>query len=255
MIIINTPEEIEILRESGRRLAGVVRRVAEAVRPGVTTAELDALAEKLIRADGDVPAFLQYKPIWGGRAYPATLCASVNDEIVHGIPSHDRVLNEGDIVGLDLGLAHRGLITDMAVTVPVVEADEAARKLLNITREALMVGIKTARGGARVGDIGNAVESFVKPYGYGVVEGLAGHGVGHHVHEDPEIPNYGKKGTGPELKPWMVVALEPMVNEGSKYTYRDKDGFTYKTKDGKRSAHFEHTILITEGAAEILTKE
>lgn len=255
MIIINTPEEIEILRESGRRLAVVLRKVAEAVHPGVTTGELDALAEKLIRGGGDMPAFLQYKPIWGGRAYPATLCASINDEIVHGIPSHGRVLNEGDIVGLDLGLAHKGLITDMAMTVPVGEVDGAARKLINITRETLMVGIKAARGGARVGDIGNAVESFVGPYGYGIVEGLAGHGVGHHVHEDPEIPNYGKKGTGPELKQGMVVALEPMVNEGSKHTYLDKDGFTYKTKDGKRSAHFEHTILITDREAEILTKE
>ena len=255
MITINTPEEIEILRESGRRLAGVLRRVAEAVRPGVTTGELDALAEKLIRDGGDVPAFLQYKPIWGGRAYPATLCASVNDEIVHGIPSPDRVLKEGDIVGLDLGLAHKGLITDMAMTMPVGEVDDAARKLMNITQEALMVGIKTAKNGARVGDIGNAVSAFIKPYGYGVVEGLAGHGVGHHVHEDPEIPNYGQKGTGVELKSGMVVALEPMINEGSKQKYRDKDGFTYKTKDGKRSAHFEHTILITDGTAEILTKE
>ncbi|MCR4330988.1 MAG: type I methionyl aminopeptidase [Patescibacteria group bacterium] len=253
MNTIYTEAEIALLREGGKRLASVLREVAQSVRPGITTLLLDQIAERLIRQLGDTPAFLHYKPAGARFPYPRSLCVSVNNEVVHGIPG-SRVLKEGDIVGLDLGITHKGLVTDMAVTVGVDTVDETAKKLINITREALAVGIAAARGGARVGDIGHAIETFVKPYGYGVIEVLGGHGVGHKVHEDPYIPNVGRKGTGPILKPGQVLALEPMLNEGSKEVYLDDDGYTFKTADDKRSAHFEHTILITEGAAEILTE-
>ncbi len=249
---IYTAAEIALLREGGKRLASVLHEVAQSVRPGVTTLLLDQIALRLIRQLGDTPSFLRYKPEGARFPYPNSLCVSVNNEVVHGIPG-SRVLKEGDIVGLDLGITHKGLVTDMALTVAVGKADEAAKKLMDITREALMVGIAAARGGARVGDIGHAIETFVKPYGYGVIEILGGHGVGHKVHEDPYIPNVGRKGTGPILKPGQVLALEPMLNEGSKEVYLDDDGYTFKTADDKRSAHFEHTILITEGEAEILT--
>ncbi|MEK7152269.1 MAG: type I methionyl aminopeptidase [Patescibacteria group bacterium] len=253
MSTVYTAEEIVLLREGGRRLASVLHEVAQSVRPGITTLELDQIAERLIRQYGDTPSFLHYKPEGARFPYPRSLCVSVNNEVVHGIPG-PRVLEEGDIVGLDLGITHKGLVTDMAVTVPVGAIDEATKKLIDVTREALVVGIAAARGGARVGDIGEAIETFVKPHGYGVIEVLGGHGVGHKVHEDPYIPNVGRKGTGPILKPGQVLALEPMLNEGSKEVYLDDDGYTFKTADDKRSAHFEHTILVTSGEPEILTK-
>lgn len=246
-------KEIEILREGGRRLAEVLQRVAKEVRPGISTKELDRLAEKLIREGGDEPAFLNYTPDGAKFPYPATLCVSVNNEIVHGIPSDKKILKESDIVGLDLGLKHGGFFTDMAVTVPVGEIDEDAKRLVNVTKKSLERGIAAARHGGFIGDIGEAIENFVTPYGYGIVKILGGHGVGKKVHEDPYVPNYGKRGTGPKLIPGMVLALEPMLNEGTDKVFLDNDGYTFKTKDGKRSAHFEHTILITEDKTEILT--
>lgn len=246
-------KEIEIIREGGQRLAAVLRKVAKEVSPGTSTKELDNLAEKLIRDGGDEPAFLNYTPDGAKFPYPATLCVSVNNEIVHGIPSDKRILKDGDIVGLDLGLRHKGFFTDMAVTVPVGRIDKNAEKLIKVTKESLAKGIAAARGGGFVGDIGEAIENFVKPYGYGVIKILGGHGVGKKVHEDPYVPNYGKKGTGQKLVPGMILALEPMLNEGTDKVFLDNDGYTFKTKDGKRSAHFEHTILITENKAEILT--
>jgi len=256
MITIKTPEEIEILREGGRRLARILRLVSDMVAPGVTTAELDKHAEQLIREGGDVPAFLNYQPSGASRPFPASLCVSVNDEIVHGVPNEKpQTLKEGDIVGLDLGLTHKGLIVDAALTVPVGDIDRAARKLVNITKEALAVGIKASRAGSTVGDIGHAIETFIQSSGFGIVRELCGHGVGHKVHEDPQIPNYGTAGTGPKLEPGMVLALEPMLTEGGEDIILGDDGFTYKTADGKRSAHFEHTIVITLDNPEILTKE
>ncbi len=254
MITQKTDKEIADLREGGKRIARILNILAGGVKPGVSAHTIDTLAEKLIREGGDIPVFLGYIPDGAERPYPATLCVSVNDEIVHGIPNErEKIFKEGDIVGLDIGLSHNGMIVDTAVTVPVGAIDMQAQKLLDTTRKALMVGIAAAEGGKKIGDIGAAIEGFVTPQGYGIVRELAGHGVGYAVHEEPYVPNYGKKNTGPLLKPGMVIAIEPMLNEGSADVVLDEDGYTYKTADGKRSAHFEHTILITEGKAEILT--
>jgi len=255
MIIIKTPEEIEILREGGRRLATVLYQVREKIAPGVSTRELDAYAEKLIRAMGDLPAFLGYRPEGAQVPFPATLCVSINDEVVHGIPRPDKILKAGDIVAIDLGIKHRGLFTDMALTAPVGKVSAPDLKLLAVTEEALRQGIAAARAGRTVGDIGHAIESFVRSHKekYGIVEVLAGHGVGRKVHEDPFIPNFGKPGTGKKLLPGMVLALEPMLNLGTKKVTLDDDEYTFRTADGQKSAHFEHTILITEGEPEILT--
>lgn len=255
MIIIKTPEQIEILREGGRRLATILYAVKEKVVPGISTKELDIYAEKLIRAGGDEPAFLNYRPAGVRTPYPASLCVSINDEVVHGIPKKDKILKEGDIVSIDLGLKHKGLFTDMALTVPVGEVSPASEKLLEMTEKAMHVGIQAAHDGARVGDIGFAIESFVKAKGkYGIVDILSGHGVGVEIHEDPYVPNFGKAGTGAMLKKGMVIAIEPMLNTGTKNVMLDDDEYTYRTKDGKRSAHFECTIAITEDGPEILTK-
>ncbi|MFA5999705.1 MAG: type I methionyl aminopeptidase [Candidatus Paceibacterota bacterium] len=253
MIIIKTPQEIEILREGGKHLATVLHKVKEMVAPGVSTHELDKYAEKLIREYGDEPAFLNYKPDGADTPFPASLCTSVNEEIVHGIPSKNKILKEGDIISIDLGLKHKGLFTDMAFTVPVGEVSNGNKKLLKITEQALMVGINAIKPGGRVGDIGHAIESFVRPHRYGIVEVLAGHGVGRAIHEDPYIPNFGEKGKGAKLVPGMVVAIEPMLNNGTKNVDLKDDGYTYVTADGKKSAHFEHTVLITKDGAEILT--
>ena len=254
MALIKSKEEIVILREGGKRLAGILAFIVDAVKSGVHTDELDRLAEQLIRKGGDEPAFLNYTPTGASRPYPATLCVSVNDEIVHGIPNeHPKVLHEGDIVGLDIGLVHKNLVTDMAVTVPIGNVDADALKLLEVTKGALYAGIAASRGGRHIGDISQAIESFVGGR-YGIVHELGGHGVGHAVHEDPHVPNFGTVGTGVELVPGMVLALEPMFNEGGGDVVLADDGYTFKTADGKRSAHFEHTIVITGGAPEILTK-
>ena len=256
-IIIKTKEEIEIIREGGKHLATVLYALKEKVVPGISTKEIDLYAEKLIRDMGDIPAFLNYRPDGADKPYPASLCISVNDEVVHGIPNKNRILKEGDIVSLDLGVKHRGLFTDMAITVPVGKISSEDLKLLEITEHSLQEGIKAACGGSTVGDIGYAIESFIhnqKGKKYGIVEVLSGHGVGKAIHEDPFIPNFGKRGKGEKLVPGMVVALEPMINMGTKHVTMDDDGYTIRTADGKRSAHFEHTILITECKPEILTK-
>lgn len=254
MIIIKTPKEIEILREGGKRLADVLYKVGEMVKPGISTKDLDTYAFNLIKENGDEPAFLNYRPAGASFAYPASLCVSVNNEVVHGIPKKSKILKEGDIVSLDLGLKHQNLFTDMAITVPVGKISVSSQKLLEVTEKALSVGIFAAQGGNRIGDISHAIESFVHHHKYGIVEVLAGHGVGKSVHEDPYIPNFGKAGVGEKLVPGMVIAIEPMINNGTKNVILDKDGYTFRTADGKNSAHFEHTILITEGEPEILTK-
>jgi methionyl aminopeptidase len=216
------------------------------------TQELDTIAEEMIRAGGDIPSFKGYQPYGADEPFPASICISVNDEIVHGIPGN-RVLQEGDIVGLDLGLTHKGMITDAAISVPVGNISVRLQKLLSRTEEALMAGIAAARGGAHTGDIGAAVEAVAKKEKYGVIRELAGHGVGYHVHEDPYVPNYGKKGEGTLLKPGMILAIEPMFTLGKRYIETLEDGYTIVTQDGSLAAHFEHTILITEGKPEILT--
>ncbi|MBX4209469.1 type I methionyl aminopeptidase, partial [Candidatus Parcubacteria bacterium] len=204
---------------------------------------------------GDTAAFLGYKPYGAKRPYPASLCVSVNDAVVHGIPNEEPyILQEGDIASLDLGLVHRGLVTDMAITVPVGLIDAEAKELIRTTKAALEKGIKAAKPGHTTGHIGEAVESLVAPLGYGIVQELAGHGVGYSVHEDPYVPNYGTAGEGEPLVPGMVIAIEPILNEGTEKIFLDKDGYTYRTKDGKRSAHFERTVVITERGCEILTK-
>lgn len=254
-IIIKTKEEIELLREGGKNLATVLYKLKEKVAPGISTKDLDLYTEKLIREMGDTPAFLNYRPEGATTPFPASLCVSVNDEVVHGIPRKNRILKDGDIVSLDLGIKHKNLFTDMAITVPVGKISDKNLKLLQITEQALQIGIDAAQAGNTIGDIGFAIENFVHSQGrYGIVEVLAGHGVGRAIHEDPFIPNFGKKGKGAKLVPGMVVALEPMINLGTKNVTIDDDDWTFRTADRKPSAHFEHTILIIEGEAEILTK-
>ena len=254
MITLKTKEDIQILREGGKRHREILEALRAMVRPGISARELDLAAREMIAEGGDLSAFLDYQPRGARRPFPASLCVSVNDEVVHGIPNEiEKILKEGDIVALDLGLVHKGLITDAAITVPVGKISPELEKLLETTRKALMQGIKAAKGGARTGDVGEAIERIALAQKYGVVEELSGHGVGYFVHEDPFIPNYGEAGTGEVLQPGMVLALEPMFNMGSRHVILDGDGYTYRTKDGKPSAHFEHTILITKGEPEILT--
>lgn len=252
--IIKTKEEENIVREGGKRLAFILSLVGKAVKPGILTRELDELAEKLIRERGDEPAFLNYTPSGAKRAYPSTLCVSVNSEVVHGIPG-SRELKEGDIVGLDLGLRHRGFFSDSAITVPVGKIGSHAQKLIDATRESLYEGIKAIKIGGYLGDIGEAVGKVANRNKYGIVRVLGGHSIGKHIHEEPYIPNYGSSGTGPVLKKGMLLAIEPMFNEGREDVYIDrKDGYTFRTLDGSLSAHFEHTVLVTKNGAEILTE-
>lgn len=255
MITIKTENDIATLREGGARLAVILRTLADMVKPGLSTLDLDREANRLAKEGGDKPSFLNYTPEGAFRPYPASVCVSVNNEIIHGIPNENpRILQEGDIVSIDMGIIHKGLFTDSAVTVPVGKVDAAASKLLKLTEEGMYKGIAAARGGAHIGDIGYEIEKYAKANGYEIAEDLCGHGVGYKVHEDPYIPNFGKRGDGLMLKPGMVIAIEPMYNEGTGKVIAEEDGYTYSTADGKRSAHFEHTILITEGAPEILTR-
>lgn len=247
-----TKEEISILKEGGKRLSSILYEVESRVKPGVLAEDLNQFAVKLIENEGGTPSFLGFKVSGIGLAYPAALCVCLNDEIVHGIPG-SKVLENGDIVGLDLGMKYKGLYTDMAFTVGVGEISEKAKKLINTTKESLDMGINAIREGANIGDIGAAIQRHVESNGFSVVRVLVGHGVGYSVHEDPEIPNYEIKGKGVELKEGMVLALEPMVNEGSHEVILDPDGWTYKTADGSLSAHFEHTVAVTKNGSEILT--
>ncbi|MEA2701678.1 MAG: methionyl aminopeptidase [Candidatus Parcubacteria bacterium] len=238
--------------EAGKRLAEVLVRLEKAVAPGKTTGELDALAEELIRAGGDTPAFKGYTPEGAAYPFPAALCISVNDEVVHGIPG-GRVLTEGDIVSLDLGLVHKGFVMDAAVTVPVGNVDAASSALMEATRAALDRAIEAARPGNRIGDISYATGKAFQGTEFSVVKVLGGHGVGRNVHEEPYVANDGHPGTGPEIVSGMVLALEPIANAGKAGVLIDNDGYTYRTRDGSRSAHFEHSILIEEEGTTILT--
>lgn len=254
-MIVRTPEERAGIIESGRRLGVVLEAVARMVRPGISVEELDAAAERLIRDGGDEPAFLNYTPEGAKRPYPATLCVSVNEEVVHGIPVEDaRILKDGDIVALDLGLIHKGFITDSAVTVPVGTVTAEAEALMRATQASLEAAILAARPGKRIGDISHATGAAFKGTGFSVVKVLGGHAVGRKVHEEPYIANDGHPGTGPEIVPGMVLALEPIANAGKASVTLAPDGYTYRTKDGSLSAHFEHTILIEKEETLVVTR-
>lgn len=240
------------MRAGGRILAQVLQEVVAAVRPGVTTHQLNELAEQALRSRGAKPSFFGYGAE-AGNPYPATLCTSVGSEVVHAIPSPKLKLKSGQIVGLDIGCWYQGLCTDMAVTVPVGQVAEAAQKLLQVTAESLRQGLKQVRAGARMGDIGAAIQSYVEVSGFSVVRQLVGHGVGHSVHEDPPVPNFGRAGTGLELKAGMTLAIEPMVNMGLPEVKVLADSWTVVTADGSLSAHFEHTVAVTKEGYEILT--
>lgn len=253
MIIIKTDSEIERLRKGGPILARILRAVAQEVAPGVTTGALNELAERLIREAGHIPAFLNYQPEGAEYPFPAGLCVSVNSEVVHGIPGK-KILKEGDIVSLDLGLNYEGVFLDHAVTVPVGKITAKNKLLISKTKEALDAGISAIVPGAHIGDIGHAIHAVVKSAGLGTVEGFSGHGVGRYIHEDPYVQNVGKPGRGALLEKGMVIAIEPMCTLGKGEVYIARDGYTCKTSDNSRSAHFEHTVLITQNGAEVLTK-
>lgn len=254
MITIKTPEDITALREGGKRLAEILEKVKERATPGVTTKELDKLAESLIFSAGGKSAFKNYKPPWSERyPFPATLCTSVNDEIVHGIPSH-YTLREGDTLGLDIGLEFKGLFTDMAQTIPVGEISEKKQKLLAVTKQALVLAIAQIKEGAYLHDIGATIQLYVQHNGFNVVsKELSGHGIGHKLHEEPLVSNWRESGRGPLLKTGYVFAIEPMVASTSKILF-DRDGWVCRTADGSPAAHFEHTVVVTKEGAEILTK-
>jgi methionyl aminopeptidase len=254
MIRIKGPREQAILKEGGRRHKEILDAVAAAVAPGVSTNDLEILARTLINQGGDTAAFLGYTPDGARRPYPAALCVSINDAIVHGIPNeHPQVIQAGDVVSVDLGLVHEGLITDSARTVIAGAGDEVAHRLVEATEQALAAGLSAVKPGGRVGDIGAAILASAKSSGFRIVEGLAGHGVGFAVHEDPFVPNTGKKGTGERLIPGLVIAIEPMLTPGNGRIVLDKDGYTYRTHDGALSAHAEHTVLVTETEVVVLT--
>ncbi len=246
VITIRSSREIDLLKRSNAIVAEIFEKLKGMISPGITTEELDAVAEKTILSRGAVPAFKGY------RGFPATLCVSINEEIVHGIPGQRR-LKEGDIVSLDAGVNLNGYFGDAAISLPVGEVDGAARRLLEVTEQALYIGIEKAKAGGRLFDISHAIQTWVESHRFSVVRDFVGHGIGKNLHEEPQIPNFGSPHQGPRLEKGMVLALEPMVNEGTYEVRVLPDGWTVVTADGKRSAHFEHTIAITDGEAEILS--
>lgn len=256
MITKKTPEEIEILKEAGAILAKILKEIAKEAVPGVTTLSLDDKAMELTEEYGVEPILLGYHPTFADYPYPAAVCISVNDCVQHGIPSEEVVLKEGDTVNIDMSISHKGMIVDSGITVPVGSISDEAKRLLAVTQEALAHGIKAAQPGGHIGDISAAIEQFVESRGFSVVEVLCGHGVGYAVHEEPTIPNFGTKGTGPKIEVGHVYAIEPIVNIGKPDVYFDDegDGYSVYTEDGSWSAHFEHTVAITENGPLILTK-
>jgi len=246
MIYLKTDEEIEIQRQSSLLVGKTLAEIAKVIKPGIKTIELDAIAEEFIRDHGAVPGFKGY----GG--FPGSLCISVNDEVVHGIPGN-RIIEDGDIVSIDCGTFMNGFYGDSAYTFAVGNVKEEYLLLLQRTKESLYLAIDQAVAGKRIGDIGHAVQSYVEGFGYGVVRDLVGHGVGRNLHEKPEVPNYGRRGTGTKLKPGMTLAIEPMVNLGVKEVVQENDGWTIKTADAKPSAHFEHDVAVRHGKADILS--
>lgn len=246
MIFLKTDEEIELMRESNRLVGMTLGEVAKHIKPGVTTLHLNNIAEEFIRSHGAIPSFLGYN------GFPYSLCISVNENVVHGFPS-EYILKNGDIISVDCGTEKNGFCGDSAYTFCVGEVAEDVKKLLRTTKESLYEGIAKAVEGNRIGDIGEAVQMYCEKKGFSVVRELVGHGIGRKMHESPEVPNYGRRGTGPQLKRGMCIAIEPMINEGSKNVVFESDGWTVRTKDRKMSAHFEHTVAIREGKADILS--
>lgn len=251
MIYLRSDEELALMRESAQVLGKAHGEVAKLIRPGITTKELDTVAQTFIRDNGGIPSFLGFNNGTATR-FPGALCISVNDIVVHGFPSKYE-LRDGDIISVDCGVQLNGFHSDSAYTYPVGEVSLSVRKLLARTKESLYIGLEKAIDGNRIGDIGYAVQSYVERFGYSVVRELVGHGVGKNLHEAPEVPNYGKRGQGVKLREGMVLAIEPMVNFGKKAITQDKDGWTIRTADRKPSAHFEHTVAVRKGKAEILT--
>jgi methionyl aminopeptidase len=247
VIVCRSAAELAKMREAGRLVGEVLTELAALVAPGVTTSELDEVAERRIRRAGAIPAFKGY------HGYPATICASINEEVIHGIPSGRRVLNEGDVISIDVGASLDGYYGDSAVTLAVGQVSEEAATLLRVTEESLYKAIERVRPGGRVSDIGNAVQQHVEAYGFSVVREFVGHGIGQRMHEEPQVPNYGEPGRGPRLTEGMVLAIEPMVNAGKPAVKVLADGWTAVTRDGSLSAHFEHTVAVTADAPWILT--
>jgi methionyl aminopeptidase len=251
MIKLKSPQEIDRMRAASAVVAEVLATLRERVRPGVSTAELDVLAEELTRRRGAIPAFKGYEV--GGRVFPASVCISINDEVVHGIPSVDRVLRDGDIVGLDFGVSLDGYFGDAATTVPVGQVTPDAGRLMTATEKALRAGIEAARAGAHVADISGAIQDVAESAGYTLVREFVGHGIGRQLHEEPQVPNYRTGARGMRLKEGLVLAIEPMVNAGGPEVYVKEDGWTAATRDGSLSAHFEHSVAVTANGPYILT--
>lgn len=252
MIFLKTDEDIELMRESNQLVGMTLGELAKHIKPGVTTLQLDKIAYEFIRSHGAIPSFLGYKGAPGAIDFPGSICTSINDHIVHGIPGN-YVLKDGDIISVDCGTEKNGFCGDSAYTFCVGEVAEEVKALLRATKASLYCGIEKAIDGTRLGDVSEAIQTYCERHGYSVVRELVGHGIGRKMHEAPEVPNYGKRGTGPLLKKGMCIAIEPMINMGSKNVIFDNDGWTIRTKDRKPSAHFEHTIAIREGKADILS--
>ena len=248
MITIKSDDEIKIMREAGRVVGQTLEKLVEATKPGVVVKDLDKLVRKEYARLGVIPTFLGYSH----PPYPATVCISLNEELVHGIPGN-RVIKEGDLVSIDLGATYKGFVGDSAVTIVVGEPSDEQRKLMDVTRESLWRGIRAAKAGVRLGVVSAAIGDYIESQGYGVVREYVGHGVGRQMHEEPQVPNYGPADRGPVLRKGMVLALEPMVTVGDYRTKKHDDGWTVSTLDGSLCAHFEHTIAITDGEAEVLT--
>lgn len=255
MIKLKTKEDIDKLRIGGKKLASILQQVAKEVKVGVSTDHLNTVAHNLMKEEGGIPSFLNYTPLGAHRPYPAALCVSINDEIVHGIPNENpQVIKDGDLVTIDAGLIYDGLYTDHAITIIVGDVDKRTRELVERTKEALHAGIKAIKPGGHVGDIGNAISKVAESAGLSIMESLTGHGVGYGVHEDPYVPNYGAAGKGEKLEPGLVLAIEPMLSLGTSEISTHVDGYTYLTADGALSAQFEHTVVVTEEGVEVLTK-
>lgn len=253
MITFKSDSDLVKMRRAGRIVADILNLMRDMVKPGVNTLTLDMAAEKLVKTEDAKPAFKGYTVPWAPAPFPGTLCVSINKEVVHGIPSKDRILREGDIVSIDTGVSYKGFFGDAACTYAVGEISESRRRLLDVTLNSLHAGVKAAQIGATIGDVGHAVELVVSPAGFGLVRDYAGHGIGTKLHEAPQVPNYGKPGHGITLKPRMTFCIEPMVMSGAEDVKCLSDGWTVVTADGSDAAHFEYSVLVTENDAEILT--
>jgi len=252
MIMLKSPEEIEIMRAANVIVAEVLAELRSRVRPGVTTGELDQVGEEMTRKRGATPAFKGYEV--GGRVFPSSVCISINDEVVHGIPSDDRVVREGDIVGLDFGVCYQGFYGDSAMTIPVGAVDSEAQRLLRTAEEALWAAIEHVQSGRRLGEVSASVQERVEREGFSVVRDFVGHGIGRRLHEEPQVPNFGHRERGVRLRPGMVLAIEPMVNAGRPEVRIKEDGWTAVTQDGSLSAHFEHSVAVTDKGPYVLSQ-